>query len=350
MKHRRLSCFILQTFIPQTFVLLIVAFPPCLSAQQTSAVDPAFEQQMERGRAVIREHKYKDAVEPLKSANKLQHDSCGECNFLLAVAYMHLRDESHAMESCDKVLAVAQTDELRALAHNLRGNMLLAEAGPDVKKMGAAESEFRAAVQLQPKTPVFHMNLAKALLRESKDDLAKQELQVCLDCNPDETMKTEAGKLLADPNRGRETIAPDFQFTSMQGQQLSLQGLAGRVIVMDFWATWCPPCRESVPELKELTRKYPLKKLVLISVSADKDEQQWREFVAKKKMDWAQYRDADKRIMNSFDIHSFPTYLVINGDGVIKERITGLNPQESVVHRLRDTLGRMPQLEGEVRK
>jgi thiol:disulfide interchange protein len=85
-------------------------------------------------------------------------------------------------------------------------------------------------------------------------------------------------------------------------------------------------------------------------VSADQDEQQWREFVDKKKMDWAQYRDADKRIMNSFDIHSFPTYLVINGDGVIKERITGLNPQESVVHRLRDTLGRMPQLEGEVRK
>ena len=136
----------------------------------------------------------------------------------------------------------------------------------------------------------------------------------------------------------------------MQGQQLSLQQLAGRVLVMDFWATWCPPCRESVPELKELTRKYPTEKLVLISVSADKDENAWRDFVAKKKMDWAQYRDSDHKILEAFGIHGFPTYLVIDGDGVIKERITGLNPQETVVHRLKATLGQMPQLEGVARK
>ena len=49
-------------------------------------------------------------------------------------------------------------------------------------------------------------------------------------------------------------------------------------------------------------------------------------------------------------IHGFPTYLVIDGDGVIKERITGLNPQETVVHRLKATLGQMPQLEGVARK
>lgn len=89
---------------------------------------------------------------------------------------------------------------------------------------------------------------------------------------------------------------------------------------------------------------------MLISVSADKDENQWRDFVGKKKMDWAQYRDSDGRILNLFGVHSFPTYMVIDGDGVIRERITGLNPQESVVHRLKATLGAMPQLEGEARK
>jgi thiol-disulfide isomerase/thioredoxin len=119
---------------------------------------------------------------------------------------------------------------------------------------------------------------------------------------------------------------------------------------MDFWATWCPPCRASVPELKELTKKYPVEKLVLISVSADKDEGAWREFVAKKKMDWAQYRDGDDKVLKSFGIHSFPTYLVIDGDGIIRQRLTGLNPQQTVVHRLKDTLAQMPQLEGEVRK
>jgi thiol-disulfide isomerase/thioredoxin len=259
-----------------------------------------------------------------------------------------MKELSHAIESCDKAIAIADSGELRALSHNLKGNLLLSSG--DAKSMRSAEGEFEAAVQADPKAPVFHLNLAKAQLRESKDDAAKQQLQDCLDCAPDEQMKLEAQKLLAHPERGREEIAPDFQLTTLQGQPLSLQGLAGRVVVMDFWATWCPPCRESVPELKELTRKYPTEKLVLISVSADKDENQWKEFVGKKKMDWAQYRDPQGQILESFGIHSFPTYLVIDGEGVIRERIHGLNPQESVVHRLKEVLGKMPQLEGEARK
>jgi thiol-disulfide isomerase/thioredoxin len=350
MKSVHFRC--IHSFVHTWFLLLLATLTPAanLAAQQAATSDPAFEEQLARGRKAIDDQKYKDALDPLKAANKLQHEACGECNFLLAVAYVQLKDEKHAMESCDKAIATANTDKLRALAHSLRGNLLLASAPDDAKKLRLAEVEFRTAAELQPKVAVFHMNLARVLLRESKDDPAKQELQVCIECGPDEKMKDEAEKLMANPKRGREEFAPEFHLTTMQGQEMSLQALAGRVVVMDFWATWCPPCRESVPELKELTKKYPADKLVLISVSADKNENEWREFVAKKKMDWAQYRDSNGKILHAFDIHSFPTYLVIDGDGAIKERIHGLDPQESVVHRLKETLGQMPQLEGEARK
>ncbi|HXO35827.1 MAG TPA: hypothetical protein VN901_26105 [Candidatus Acidoferrales bacterium] len=92
-----------------------------------------------------------------------------------------------------------------------------------------------------------------------------------------------------------------------------------------------------------MTKKYTTEKLMLISVSADKDDRAWREFVAKKNVEWAQYRDADHRILDSFGIHSFPANRVIPGDGIIKGPLTGLNPQQSVVARLRSTLGQMPQ-------
>jgi peroxiredoxin len=156
--------------------------------------------------------------------------------------------------------------------------------------------------------------------------------------------------ILEDPRRGSQEFAPDFHLTSAQGQEFSLQGLSGRVVVMDFWATWCPSCRESVPELKDLTRKYPSDRLVLISISADEDENSWKEFIAKKKMDWPQYRDSDRTIMRAFGVHSFPTYLVMDGEGIIRQRIVGLNPRETVVHRLKETLWSMPQLEGVARK
>jgi thiol-disulfide isomerase/thioredoxin/Tfp pilus assembly protein PilF len=341
MKFIRVGCLI---------VFVLGGLSGHLAAQQSSAPDPALTAQIEQGKKALQEGKYKEALDLLKSANKQQHDACGQCNFLLAIVYFHLRDQGHALESCDKAIKTADSNGLRAAAHNLKGNLLLASAGDDRKKMQAAEAEFQSAVQLDPKAPVFHLNLAKALLRESQDDAAKKELQLCLDCGPDPKLKEEAEKMMANPKLGRSELAPDFELTTMQGQQLSLKTLAGRVVVMDFWATWCPPCRESVPELKELTRKYPSEKLVLISVSADEKDDQWRDFVAKKKMDWAQYRDGDGKIREAFGVHSFPTYMVIDGDGVIRERMTGLNPQESVVHRLKATLGAMPQLEGEARK
>jgi peroxiredoxin len=150
--------------------------------------------------------------------------------------------------------------------------------------------------------------------------------------------------LLADPRRGRESFAPDFKVKTLTGEQVSLQQFAGKVLVMDFWATWCPPCRASVGELKDLTKKYPADKLVLISVSADKDDGAWRDFIEKKHMSWLQYRDSDHQLVDAFGINGFPTYLVIDGEGIVRTRISGLNPQESVVHRLRATLEQMPQL------
>jgi thiol-disulfide isomerase/thioredoxin len=153
-----------------------------------------------------------------------------------------------------------------------------------------------------------------------------------------------------DPRGMGKEIAPQFEISTLQGQRVSLKQLAGRVVVMDFWATWCEPCRDALPNLKDLTKKYPADKLLLISVSVDQDDSAWRKFVGQEKMDWPQYRDADKKIRTAFDIHAFPTYLVIDGDGVIKERFTGFNPEESTVERLKATLGKMPQLEGEARK
>jgi hypothetical protein len=70
-----------------------------------------------------------------------------------------------------------------------------------------------------------------------------------------------------------------------------------------------------VPEIKDLTKKYPSDKLVVLSVSADKDDAQWREFVQKKKMDWLQYRDDDGHVLRAMGVHAFPTYVVIDTEG-----------------------------------
>ncbi len=83
---------------------------------------------------------------------------------------------------------------------------------------------------------------------------------------------------------------------------------------------------------------------MLISVSADSDDNSWRQFVAKHDMTWHQYRDSDHQILNLFAIHGFPTYMVIDGDGIIQQKIVGTDPQESIVHKLKDYLAKVPEL------
>jgi hypothetical protein len=62
-------------------------------------------------------------------------------------------------------------------------------------------------------------------------------------------------------------------------------------------------------------------------------------------MDWPQFRDTDHKILDSFSVRAFPTYLVIDGEGIIRKRIVGMNPQESIVHRLKEMLASMSSLQ-----
>lgn len=317
-----------------------------LAQENPPPLDPAVQQQYQDGRQALSAGKDKDAIDAFKRANKLARNPCAECYMGLAIAYTRLGDLKSALDSCDHASAIAADNSNKAEAHALKGKALLTVGQPDDKRLSQAEQEFRTAIELQGKDPVLHLDLAVALLRQSKDDQARDELEKCVALNPSPAMAEQAKMLLADPRRAREEFAPDFQVTTLQGQELALKQMTRKVVVLDFWATWCPACRESVGELKELSHKYPSDKIVLISISADENEAAWRDFVAKKKMEWPQCRDTDGKLRNSFGVHAFPTYLVIDGDGIVKRRIVGMNPQESVVHRLKATLAAMPQLEG----
>jgi thiol-disulfide isomerase/thioredoxin len=266
----------------------------------------------------------------------MRHDSCGDCYLEIAVAQTKLGQLDDALKSCDKAISCASNDQLRTTSHALKGN-ILRSMGDDAKRLKAAESEYRAAAQLDPNNASIHLNLGIVLLRESQPD-GIAELNTYLRLAPDGTDANYARKVIANPKRAGDPLAPPFSVTTLDGRQVSLDQLAGKIVVMDFWATWCPPCRAAVPEFKELTKKYPPSKLVLISFSADSDQQAWRDFISKHDMEWPQYWDRDGHIRTEFGVNAFPTYLVIDQDGFIRDRIVGLNEQLSVVGRLKQTL------------
>jgi thiol-disulfide isomerase/thioredoxin len=110
--------------------------------------------------------------------------------------------------------------------------------------------------------------------------------------------------------------------------------LRGKVVLLDFWASWCGPCRNALPNLKRLQAVYGGADFVLVSVSEDDDESAWRAFVSSHGMTWAQRLDSDGSLQQQYGVNALPTYVLLGRDGSVVQKIVGEAPAESIVERI----------------
>lgn len=299
--------------------------------------NPEVQQAIARGDQAVQSHKYDDAIKEYRKANKLSANRCSVCNQRLALVYFRIAEPDQGLDYCAKAVDCASGDQELASAYKLQGDALLAVANGDTKRLKQSETALRNALAHDPSLADAHFLLAKDLFQQKRDADALAELNAFLAVAPSGPSADMARRWQAKPQLARERLAPDFQIVAMDGQTYSLQSLAGKTVVLDFWATWCPACVASLGDMKDLVKKYD-GRIVVISVSADQDQSRWRDFIAKKQMTWPQYFDGGGRIAEQFGVHAFPTYMIIDGEGVIHTEIVGTNPQMSLVGRLKKEL------------
>jgi peroxiredoxin len=287
-----------------------------------------YEEEFSKGRDLFRRGRYEDALKSFKRANELREKKSAECYAWMSETYRALEAHKNVIECADKVLEFANGDrQLMLKAYSNKGLALQKSAETkDQKKLQAAEAVFREGLTLEGAPAIFHYNLGVTLLQLRRDEEGVTELKQYVKLQPDGPFEEQARQLIANPRRARENYAPDFAFTSAEGEHLTLEDLRGKVVLLDFWGTWCPPCVESVPELRNLHKRYANDgTFVLIGISSDSNEEEWKEFTEKNKMIWPQYRDKDRRIQSAFGVRSFPTYIVIDHQGIVRFRSVGLS-------------------------
>jgi thiol-disulfide isomerase/thioredoxin len=210
---------------------------------------------------------------------------------------------------------------------------------PGDKKLKEAKADIRQAIAMDPTQIVAHFNLGYVPLKQERDSEGIEELTTYVNSRgANQASLTEAQRMIANPIRAREPFAPDFSFPSLERQMVSNSSLRGKVVLLDFWGTWCPPCRESVPTLHNLQKKYAGRGFQLIGVSSDDDEEVWRTFVEAQKMDWTEYLDLSGEVLEAFKIDSFPTYVVLDKDGVMRFRQSGFG--ETTPGELEDAINK----------
>jgi thiol-disulfide isomerase/thioredoxin len=145
--------------------------------------------------------------------------------------------------------------------------------------------------------------------------------------------QAKAVRIFDDENMPRAPIsagekAPEIQIGG--GSSFS----SGKITILDFWATWCGPCRHALPGLKQLQAVYGGNNVEVVSISEDEDEDAWRSFVAQNNMNWTQRLDANHQIMRQYGASSLPTYILIDKDGTVVQQYVGDAIDEPIIERM----------------
>lgn len=117
--------------------------------------------------------------------------------------------------------------------------------------------------------------------------------------------------------------APDFNITTDSGKQITRANFGGRVLVLNFWATWCPPCVEELPSLDALQRQFTTQGVVVVGVSVDKNEKQYKDFLKKARVSIETSRDPDASISAQYGTFKYPETYVINAKGEVVAKYIG---------------------------
>lgn len=119
---------------------------------------------------------------------------------------------------------------------------------------------------------------------------------------------------------------PEFEATTLDGTKTTLAALCKdkKYIILDFWASWCGPCRREIPNLKEIYGKNASKGFDIVSISIDKEENPWLNAVKNEDLKWTNIRDTDHSIADKYKVTAVPTMYVVDSEGrLVAENLRG---------------------------
>lgn len=118
-------------------------------------------------------------------------------------------------------------------------------------------------------------------------------------------------------------IAPAAQSAEPRGDELDLAEYRGKVVVLDFWASWCVPCRRSFPWLNEMHARYANEGLIIIGINVDKDREEAEKYLAKYPAQFEIRYDSGGKLAEAFDVRGMPSSFVLGRDGQLAAQHQG---------------------------
>jgi peroxiredoxin len=125
-----------------------------------------------------------------------------------------------------------------------------------------------------------------------------------------------AGAAFAGVQKGQR--APEFSLPSLKGDTVALSSLRGKVVLIDFWAQWCEPCKKELPQLDQLAKQYAAKGVVIVAVNIDKQRDNAERMVKQLGVSLPVLLDPAGSVAGSYDLPKMPTSFVVDKKGIVR--------------------------------
>ena len=311
------------------------AVPPDLPAPAQASFKEAL--------GLERRGEFQPALTAFTEANKRAGGSCAACLEAMYRTALRGADYKNASSIAGRI-ATLQTDP----AGRAHASLLRAEAGyrgyfatvrdsdslsPKERDKTArratellvaaehAASEGLAADASNEHLRFLHAAILGALKR---DEDASREFAACAAApGLSEADCLRARHLAANAAAARDEAAPEFSFTTMDGKPVSRASLAGKIVLLDFWATWCTFCRRDSDYVQSLLDSFEPGKFQLVEVNVDEEEGKWKGYVEENRLKGVQVHDGNDALRIAFGVSGYPTYIILDGDSQVRFRISG---------------------------
>jgi thiol-disulfide isomerase/thioredoxin len=247
-------------------------------------------------------------------------------------------DDKAALATDAKMLSTAPNPQARAHAEQLAAEIYYRQWSAYTTGGGAfdknpkraqqslekSEAALQRASTDDPANEPLRMLHAHVLAALHRDEDASREFVACAAIpGTSPTECTRALKLSRNADLGRLEPAPSFHATTSDGQPVSLDALAGKVVLIDFWGSWCHFCVRDSGYVQSMLDSFDPRSFVLLEVDEGDSPDTWSTYVKSNRLQGVQVQDTNRQLQSLFHVTGFPTYIILDRDGLIHTRVSG---------------------------